>query len=246
VTRSVARISGREVGGLALGFYAGIGIALPLALHRSIAGFIELNVLGSSLAGLVIVAWLAVRVEASHRRHLIEWTTSLRLLDAVEFEWLVGELFRREGWKVRETGGHGRPDGNVDLELSGNGRRAIAQCKRWTARLVGVEDIRGFAGTLLREGLTAKAGFFVTLSGFTPQAQLEAKAMGLTLVDGRELFARIETVRRHEPCPECEMPMTLSRSERGWWLRCVADGCRGKRDLGKDPGRAVELLTRTS
>jgi hypothetical protein len=36
---------------------------------------------------------MAVRVEAGHRRHLVEWTTNLRHLDAAEFEWLVGEVF---------------------------------------------------------------------------------------------------------------------------------------------------------
>lgn len=32
-------------------------------------------------------------------------------------------------------------------------------------------------------------------------------------------------------------------SPRGWWLRCVAPGCQGKRDLGNEPGRALGLLT---
>ena len=229
-------------GVVALLLYAGLGLALPLALHRSVTGFVELNVLGTSLAGLVIVAWLAVRVEAGHRRHLVEWTTSLRNLDAAEFEWLVGEVFRREGWKVRETGRQDGPDGNIDLELSRSDQRLVVQCKRWTARSVGVDDIRGFSGTLLREGLTGGAGIFVTLSEFTTQARAEAKETGLTLIDGRGLFARVEKVRRTEPCPQCRAPMKLDRSEHGWWFRCTADGCRGKRDLGKDPGRAVEFL----
>ena len=37
--------------------------------------------------------------------------------------------------------------------------------------------------------------------------------------------------------------MLLGRSSRGWWFRCVTPGCGGKRDLGRNPGRAVELLT---
>ena len=242
VEAAVRRISGPVAGGLAIVFYAGIGLALPLALHRSVAGLVELNIVGTSLAGLVLVAWLAVRVEAGHRRHLVEWTTNLRHLDSTEFEWLVGEVFRREGWKVRETGRQDGPDGNIDLELSRNRQRLIVQCKRWTSWSVGVEDIRGFAGTLLREGLAGRAGIFVTLSDYTPQARAEAKKTGVTLLDGRELFARVENVRRPEPCPECQKPMMLSRSAHGWWFRCVAEGCQGKRNLDKDPGLAVELL----
>jgi hypothetical protein len=242
VTAAVARLSGRVAGGAALFFYAGIGLVLPLALNRSVLGLVELNILGSSLAGLTIVAWLTVRIEAGHRRHLVEWTTNLRLLDAAEFEWLVGEVFRREGWKVRETGRQYAPDGNIDLELSRRDRRVVVQCKRWTAKAVGVDDIRAFAGTLLRKGLVGPGGIFVTLSNFTPQALSEAKDTGLTLVDGRELFTRIENARRIEPCPECHRPMKLDRSQHGWWFRCVGEDCRGKRNLGSDPGRAVALL----
>ena len=143
---------------------------------------------------------------------------------------------------VREAGGQGTPDGNIDLELVRDDQRRIVQCKRWTSWRVGVDEVRGFAGTLLRKGLPGHAGVFVTLSKFTPQAFAEAKEMGFELLDGRKLFARIEDVRRAEPCPECQLPMTLGRSRYGWWFRCTADGCGGKRDLGQDPGRVVELL----
>jgi hypothetical protein len=236
------RISGPEAIGTALFCYLGIGLALPLALHLSVGGLVELNLLGTSLAGLVVIAWLGVRVEAGRRRHLLEWTTELRHLNSTEFEWLVGELYRREGWTVVETGRPDEPDGNIDLELSQNDRRRIVQCKRWTSRLVGVDQIRQFLGTLLREHLTGEDGIFVTLSDFTSQARLEAHEAGLTLLDGSELFARVENVRRPEPCPECQTPMQLRRSEHGWWYRCPAGGCAGKRHLGKEPGRAVELL----
>jgi hypothetical protein len=50
--------------------------------------------------------------------------------------------------------------------------------------------------------------------------------------------------RAAEPCPICATPMLLDRSSRGWWLRCPrwANGCAGKRDLGAESGRAVDLL----
>jgi hypothetical protein len=246
VTAAVARISGPIAGGVAVFFYVGVGLVLPLALHRSVSGLVQLNILGSTLARLVLIAWLAVRVEAGHRRHLVEWTTNLRHLDSAEFEWFVGEVFRREGWKVRETGRRYEADGNIDLELSRNGERVVVQCNRWTAKSVGVDDIRGFAGTLLREGLAGSAGVFVTLSDFTPQALTEAKDAGLALVNGRQLFARIEKVRQLKPCPECRMPMRLDRSQRGWWLRCAVAGCHGKRDLHRDPALAVALLMQTA
>jgi hypothetical protein len=239
----VTRVSGRTVLAVALLLYPVGGLVLPLAMHWSVVGLAEVNLVGTILAACVSVGWLAVQLDARDRRHLIEWTTNLRLLSAEEFEWLVGELFRREGWKVRETGRHDGPDGNVDLELTRDGQRMIVQCKRWVAMLVGVDQIRGFAGTLMRENLSGSDGVFVTLSDFTQQARLEAKETGITLIDNRSLHRWIESARRAAACPTCQAPMILSRSSRGWWLRCVATGCLGKLDLGNDPGRAVELLT---
>ena len=237
------RASGRSVVLIDLVLYAGVGLLLPLALDWPVPYLISANVIGTLLAATVTLAWFAVRVQAHDRRNLVQWTTDLRLLDAAEFEWLVGELLRREGWKVEETGRHGAPDGNVDLRVTKEGQRRVVQCKRWTSWLVGVDDVRAFAGTLLREGLAGSDGIFVTLSDFTEQARDEAKRTGLTLIDNRDLYARVERARRSEPCPKCQAPMVLDRSQHGWWFRCVAPGCPGKRDLGRDPARAVELMT---
>jgi len=239
----VTRISGRTTAALALLLYAGGGLAMPLALDWSVLGLIIANIVGTMLAGFVILGWLAVQVQAGRRRQLVEWTTNLRLLTAEEFEWLVGEVFRREGWEVRETGRQDSQDGNVDLELTRDGQRMIVQCKRWESWRVGVNEVRKFAGTLMREDLGGSAGIFVTLSEFTEQARAEAQMIGMTLIDNRDLYARIEKVRRAERCDICQEPMILDRSSRGWWLRCVAAGCQGKRDLGSDAGRAVDLLT---
>ncbi|MDP9238904.1 MAG: restriction endonuclease [Chloroflexota bacterium] len=243
---AVARLSDRGVVALAFGLYAGGGLALPLALRWSVLGLVIANFLSTSLAGMVLLLWLAAQVQASHRRLLVEWTTDLRLLTAEEFEWLVGEMLRREGWQVRETGRKDGPDGNIDLELTRDGQRAIAQCKRWVSWPVGIDEIRKFAGTLMSEGLPGSAGIFVTLSDFTGQARVEAQRNKMALVDNHDLYARVEKVRRAEPCRICSTPMVLNRSTRGWWLRCVAPGCQGKRDLGSEPGRAVDLLTRTT
>lgn len=239
----VTRLSGRSVAILTLLLYFGGGLALPLVLGWPVPALIGANLLGTMLAAGVSLGWLGLQIQAQDRRHLIEWTSNLRLLSAEEFEWLVGEVFRRDGWHVEETGRQDGPDGNVDLELTRDGQRRIVQCKRWTSWSVGVNDIRAFAGTLLREGLSGPYGIFVTLSDFTQQARAEAAKVGLVLIDNRDLYARVEKVRRAEPCPQCQAPMVLGRSERGWWLRCVASDCSGKRDLSGDPGRAVELLT---
>lgn len=239
----VTHVSGRTIVLICFTLYPGLGLALPLGLHWSLLNLVSANLIGVMSAGMICVGWLVAQVEAGKRRRLVEWTTNLRLLSAEEFEWLVGEVFRREGWKVRETGQQGGPDGNIDLELSKNRQRRCVQCKRWTAWQVGVDEIRGFGGTLLREKVNGSDGIFVTLSDFTAQAYEEAERIGLTLIDGRELYRRVEQVRRVEACPICHKPMVLDRSTHGWWFRCVAANCAGKRDVANEPGRAVDFLT---
>jgi len=246
ILRAAGRLPGRAIVVFALLFYAGGGLALPLALNWSRLGLVEANFLSTMLAGLLIFAWVATQFEAGERRrqrrHLLEWTTDLRNLNGEEAEWLVGELFRREGWEVRETGSQERPDGNIDLRLTRGAERAIVQCKFWQRWRVGPKQIREFGGTLMREDLRGSAGIFVTIADIREEARAEARELGMTLIDKTELHSRIEKVRRAEPCPICQKPMRLDYSSQGWWFHCVA-GCPGKRDLGKDPGRAVEFLT---
>jgi hypothetical protein len=239
----VRRAPSQVVAAIVLALYAVGGLAVPLVLHVSRPMFVLANVLGTSWAAAIGLAWFLVQMDALRRRNLLEWTTDLHVLHAWEFEWLVGEIFRREGWKVKETGRHDGPDGNIDLELRRDAERKIVQCKRWTSAQVGVEEIRSFGGTLLREGLPGEAGIFVTLSQFTAQAATEGRTMGIELVDNRALHSRMERARRPEPCPVCDAPMRLAHSAYGWWFRCGAPGCLGKRDLSRDPGRALELLT---
>jgi restriction system protein len=238
----VKNVPGRGVLAIAGISYLGFGLALPLLFNWPGAWIVAANIWGTVFAASLLFGWLVVQLEARDRRHLVEWTTDLRQLDAQEFEWLVGELYRREGWAVTERGRQGGPDGNVDLELRQGTERRIVQAKRWQSWQVGVEYIRAFGGTLLREGVPGNAGVFVTLSDFTEQARAEAKTIGVELVDGRDLYARVEKVRRPVICETCHEPMRFDRSIHGWWYRCMTAGCSGKLDLTGEPGRAVALL----
>ena len=80
---------------------------------------------------------------------------------------------------------------------------------------MGVDEVRELGGTLLGEGLPGDAEVLVTLSGFTAQARAEADRLGMTLLDGRQLYSRMEKVRRPEPCPVCFQPMVLDHSSFG-------------------------------
>jgi hypothetical protein len=241
---------------LALVVYAGWGLAAPSLLGASEAWRLSFNTEGTILAVGVFFAWLVPIIEGRLRHQRLELTTDVRRLSAREFEELAGELFRREGWNVAETGGHGKPDGNIDLLLSRSSERRVVQCKRWTARDVGVEQIRELGETLLREGRAGDDGIFLTSARFTPAAIGEAQKLGIELIDGHDLVRRLEkagavgllTAVEHAStawlCPACATPMMLDHSAHGWWLRCPQynTGCRGKHDLGRDPRTAVERL----
>lgn len=245
---SSARLSERALLWVVVTIYLGGAVLLPLAIWLrfpqpvSALAMASMNFLFVSLAFAILMSWMGTRLQARDRRLLVEWTTNLRLLNAEEFEWFVGEVFRREGWHVRETGRQDAADGGIDLELTQGGVRQIVQCKRWTSWQVRVDDIRRFGGTLAREGVPLTSGIFVTLSDFTSGARSEASQMGVALMDRADLNRRADAVRRSEPCPTCRRPMVLDYSVRGWWLRCVASACPGKRDLSGSAGRATQLL----
>jgi hypothetical protein len=206
-------------------------------------------------ASVVLFARAIPFVEARLRRQQLQLTTDLRRLSGREFETLVHELFQREGWDVTHTGGHGQADGNIDLILRRDTHTRLVQCKQWSARDLGVDEVRKLGGTLLREGLTGADGILVTTSAFYPTATTEAQDVGIELIDGGTLVDRLHDVGASDLllrptrsdtwlCPDCTTPMTLHHSSYGWWLHCpnYSNGCKGKHDLGKDNRGVVERL----
>jgi restriction system protein len=87
-----------------------------------------------------------------------------RMVDGLswrEFEMLVGEAYRLQGYSVEETGGE-TADGGVDLILTKAGERFFVQCKQWRAFKVGVDVVRELYGVMAARGA---AGGMVVTSG---------------------------------------------------------------------------------
>lgn len=124
-------------------------------------------------------------------------TLSGRTLENIswqEFERLVGEALRQQGYGITETGGSGL-DGGVNLILrSPQGERYIVQCKQWRAIKVGVPVIREFLGAMVTHG--AVGGFVVTAGSFTAEAKEFASGRNIRLVDGVELKKWIAAAKR--------------------------------------------------
>lgn len=170
-----------------------------------------------------------------------------------EFELLVGEGFRLQGYQVAETGGGGA-DGGVDLVLTRPGRNGgekfLVQCKQWRALKVGVDVVRELYGVMAARGATG--GFVVTSGRFTDDAISFASGRNVTLVDGPKLVGLIRQVRagagqataptaasgRATACPLCARPMVRRTAKRGanaggeFWGCTGYPACRGTRSIG--------------
>ncbi|MDM8350502.1 restriction endonuclease [Pseudomonas sp. sp1636] len=172
-------------------------------------------------------------------------------IDWQQFEQLVGEAFRRQGFIVTETGGNG-PDGGIELILHKGREKHLVQCKQWKATKVGVAVVREFFGLIAAEG--AAGGFVVTSGSFTADAEAFASSRNIRLVEGAELkrwIAASRTVQAHpsaatpvqtrfvpvQPsvpsCPVCNSAMQKRVAKRGanigneFWGCSQYPKCRG-------------------
>lgn len=110
-----------------------------------------------------------------------------------EFELLVGEAYRLQGFRIIELGGNG-PDGGVDLVLLKGSEKFLVQCKQWKAQRVGVATVRELYGVMAARGATG--GFVVTSGRFSNDAQEFARGRNISLVDGHQLFAMVQRARQ--------------------------------------------------
>ena len=130
-----------------------------------------------------------------------------------EFEMLVGEAYRLQGYRVTEIGGGG-PDGGVDLVLAKGAEKFFVQCKQWKAYKVGVTTVRELYGVMAAKGATG--GFVVTSGRFTADAKDFAQGSNIELVDGPLLFAMIQQARGAQSQPAAarrETPSSMGSIE---------------------------------
>jgi restriction system protein len=154
-----------------------------------------------------------------------------------DFERLVGEAFRRQGYMVSGFGGRG-PDGGVDLGLTKNGQRYLVQCKHWRTRQVPVTVVRELNGVVSAQGV--HGGFVVTGGQFSREAREFADSCGIKLIDGAALEDLIEGMPSRnsaadsgvavaaEPkpmCPQCGTAMIQRTAKKGQFAGQPFWGC---------------------
>ena len=202
------------------------------------------------LAGAALSAWrrrqrasLVVKVTQS------ESASALDGMTWQQFEVLVGEAFRLQGFQVIETGGGGA-DGGVDLVLKRGAETFLVQCKQWRALKVSVQVVRELYGVMAAQG--AAGGFVVTSGRFTDDAVAFAHGRNVRLIDGTKLHGLLQQARRAtapQPvrppvaspaidvptCPRCAQRMVQRAARRGanagqtFWGCQDFPNCKGTR-----------------
>jgi restriction system protein len=117
---------------------------------------------------------------------------SLCRLSWKQFEDLVGEAYRRQGYAVKEMLGGGADNG-VDLVLTRNGESILVQCMRWRGLPVPDRTVRELYGVLMDR--RAAAAKLVTTSKFTPDAVGFANGKPIELVDAEALLRLVAQVQ---------------------------------------------------
>ncbi|MBM9520551.1 restriction endonuclease [Desulforhopalus vacuolatus] len=146
-----------------------------------------------------------------------------------EFELLIGEHFRQQGFKVQETGPG--PDGGVDLVLMKSGEKYLVQCKHYKAYKVGVKIVRELLGVMVSSG--AAGGYVITSGEFTADAVKFSRENNIELINGsrlkkimaernmrsgNDLSARPQAAtptKRNPVCPKCGAKMVLRTAKKG-------------------------------
>ncbi len=144
-----------------------------------------------------------------------------------DFEALVGESFRRDGYQVDERGGSA-PDGGIDLVILKGGERHLVQCKHWKTQQSGVTVIRELNGVIAAQG--AHGGIVATGGGFTRDARELADRCKIRLIGGEDLVRWIGSgspiVTSLPQCPECGAEMAERIAKQGKFAGKAFWGCR--------------------
>lgn len=201
------------------------------------------SLMGSVLVMICIIgafAGLAVRVRQKRLYESKRSLEQIRALNWRQFEHLMAEAFRREGYVARTT--DPGPDGGVDLVLTKGGERRLVQCKQWRTRRVGVGPVRELAGVVAVS--RAAGGIFVTSGTYTAETGGFAHKAGIRLIDGDSLARMLDLPTSPPPgtldtCPRCGSDLVRRIVRRGphsgqAFLGCSSfPGCRFTQDLGQ-------------
>jgi restriction system protein len=173
-----------------------------------------LALVGQYVVPMICLAGAALSAfRRRQREQLVSNVSQSKSADALddmswrEFELLVGEAFRLQGYRVSEQGGAG-PDGGIDLVLSKGSEKFLVQCKQWKAFKVSVTVVRELYGVMAAKG--AAGGFVVTSGRFTDEATAFASGRNIKLIDGPLLHGLISQAKNARSAAHVASPRNLT------------------------------------
>ncbi len=184
-------------GGVALAFVSYFGfhqiavIEMTVSAGTGMATALQYVLPLVFIAAVVIPAWNRYRQRKNYADVAAErGQDALEMLSWREFENLVGEFFRRKGFKVEHRGGSS-PGGGVDLVARIGEDTFLVQCKHWRVQRVGVAVVREICGVTAAEG--AAGAFVVTSGAFTDEARkfVAENRISIELITGDQLHRMI-------------------------------------------------------
>ncbi len=174
------------------------------------------------LAGVILLAAPFAFLNARRKAKQLDTQRNIQTVRDLHwrnFEELVAEAYRRQGYRVTE-GGYGA-DGGIDLELRRDGLLILVQCKQWKTQKVGVNVVREMFGVLTAH----QANYFIIISSgtFTQQAIDFAAGKPIELLDGPKLLALVNdvqvspqvTIEKPKTCPKCSGELVERTAKRG-------------------------------
>lgn len=195
----------------------------------------------SKIAHLILLPFIAVAVFSFfiqlRKGKILKNQTgldSIKNLSWRQFEKLVGEVFRRQGYLVLGNPSVG-DDGGIDLRLRKNGQITFVQCKHWKSKSVGVRVVRELYGVMT--AAKANHGILATFGHFTQEAKSFAKGKPIRLITGNQLVKLISKaqksvtspapVKPRMKCPKCGSEMVLRTAIKGKYAGQKFWGCTG-------------------
>jgi hypothetical protein len=158
-------------------------------------------------------------------------TDALARLSWHDFEHLLAEYYRDQGWRVEY---HAPPkslkqlEGAFDLRLYRGNETVIVQCKHWDAAEVQLQEVNELLSTMLNEAATR--GILVTRGRYSAEARaVPRRQPRLQLIDGDVLRVMLK------------LPDHLDPSIPGVALPTVAARKNGKRRRASDGGLGSRL-----
>jgi restriction system protein len=160
---------------------------------------------------------------------------AIRSLSWREFERLVAEAFRRQGFAVEARGAQ-TPDSGVDLTLRGDGSVTVVHCKHWREQRVGVRPVREVYGVMHAENATG--ALIITAGSFTAEAIAFALSKPIGLIEGPALLELLQSAQSAQGrtrqtaesapvCHICSRPMVRRTTRKGFRKRETYWECAG-------------------